>query len=121
MGTTLDGQSLTVTKWGEDVSVQASQWDAWSGSSYKRKVKVYGIVRTYTVDCIENAVAWASSLANRFETTALNGSTVAFFSDQAVRPVNPSVNVYVLKVSWTLENIAGKNVRKFTLTLQEAQ
>jgi hypothetical protein len=120
MGTTLDGQSLTVTKWGEDVSVQASQWDAWSGSSYKRKVKVYGIVRTYTVDCIENAVTWASSLVNRFETTAVNGNTVVFSSDQAVRPVS-SVSVYVLKVSWTLENIAGKNVRKFTLTLQEAQ
>jgi hypothetical protein len=120
MGTTLDGQSLTVTKWGEDVSVQASQWDAWSGSSYKRKLKVYGIVRTYTVDCIENAVAWASSLANRFETTAQNGSTVVFYSDQAVRPVS-NVYVYVLKVSWTLENTAGKNVRKFTLTLQETQ
>jgi hypothetical protein len=120
VGTTLDGQNLTVTKWGEDVSVEASQWDAWSGASYKRKVKVYGIVRTYTIDCIENAVAWSSSLANRFEGTALSGNTVVFYSDQAVRPVS-SVSVYVVKVSWTLENVAGKNVRKFTLTLQEAQ
>ncbi len=120
MGTTLDGQSLTVTKWGEDVSVQASQWDAWSVSSYKRKVKVYGIVRTYIINCVEQAVAWASSIVNRFETTAANGTTVVFFSDQAVRPVS-SVSVYVLKVSWTLENIGGQNIRKFTLTLQEAQ
>jgi hypothetical protein len=120
MGTTLDGQTLTVTKWGEDVTTAASQWDAWSGSSYKRKVKVYGIVRTYTIDCIEKAIAWASSLVNRFETTAANGTTVVFYSDQAVRPVS-SVNVYVLKVSWTLENVGGQNIRKFTLTLQEAQ
>jgi len=120
MGTTLDSLTLIVTKWGEAVSVQASQWDAWSSSTYKRKVKVYGIVRTYTIDCVENAVAWASSQVNHFETTALNGSTVTFYSDQAVRPVS-SVSVYVLDVSWTMENIAGKNVRKFTLTLQEAQ
>jgi hypothetical protein len=36
-----------------------------------------------------------------------------------VRPVS-SVNVYVLKVSWTLENVGGQNIRKFTLTLQKA-
>lgn len=118
-GTSLDGQSLTVTKWGEDAAVQASQWDSWSRASYKRKVKVYGIVRTYTIDCIENAVAWAQSLTNYFENTALNGIPVIFYSNQAVRPVN-SVSVYVLDVSWTLENIAGQNIRKFTLTLQEA-
>jgi hypothetical protein len=120
MGTTLDGQNLTVTKWGEDVSVQASQWDGWWQSIYRRRVKVYGIVRTYIIDCIEQDVAWPSSLANRFETTAQNGTMVVFFSDQAVRPVS-SVSVYVLRVSWTLENVAGKNVRKFTLTLQEVQ
>ena len=119
MGTTLDSQTLTVTKWGEDVSTAASQWDAWSSSSYKRKVKVYGIIRKYTIDCVEKAVAWSSSLVNRFETTAANGTTVVFYSDQAVRPIS-SVNVYVLKVSWTLENVAGQNIRKFTLTLQEA-
>jgi hypothetical protein len=119
-GTSLDGQSLTVTKWAEDATVQASQWDSWSGTAYKRKVKVYGIVRTYTIDCIESGVAWAQSLANYFENTALSGIPVIFYSSQAVRPVN-SVSVYVLDVSWTLENIAGQNIRKFTLTLQEAQ
>lgn len=119
-GTSLDGQSLTVTKWDEEVDVQDSEWDAWSGANYKHNVKVYGIIRTYTIDCIENAVAWTVSLANRFETTALNGTPVIFYSDQAVRPVS-SVSVYVMKVSWTMENIAGKNYRKFTLTLQESQ
>jgi hypothetical protein len=119
LGTTLDGQALTVTKWGENVQTVASNWDAWVSGAYKRKLKVYGIIRTYTVDCVEQNVAWASSLANYFEQTALNGTSVVFFSDQAVRPVS-SVSVYVLNVSWTLENIGGQNIRRFTLTLQEA-
>jgi hypothetical protein len=119
MGTTLDGQALTVTKWGEDCPAQASQWDAWVNSTWKRKVKVYGIVRTYIIDCVEQAVAWASSLANYFEGKASSGTSVVFYSDQAVRPVN-SVSVYVMRVTWTLESVAGQNIRKFTLTLQEA-
>lgn len=49
-----------------------------------------------------------------------NGTTVVFYSDQAVRPVS-SVNVYDLKVSWTLENVGGQNIRKYTFTLQETQ
>jgi hypothetical protein len=51
--------------------------------------------------------------------TAQNGNSVVLHSDQAVRPVN-NVNVYVLSVSWTEENIGNQNIRKFTLTLQEA-
>lgn len=119
MATTLDGKTLTVTKWGENVQTVASQYDAWVSSAYKRKVKVYGIIRGYSIDCVEQNVVWASSLANYFEQTALNGTSVVFFSDQAVRPVS-SVSVYVLNVSWTVENVGGQNIRRFTLTLQEA-
>jgi hypothetical protein len=121
MGTTLDGSTLTVTKWSEGVAVQASQWDAWSSSQYKRKVKVYGIVRTYTITFVENNVSWASSLALKFETDAVNGSYVTLYSDSAQRPVNPGVSVYVLGVQFDMENLAGKNVRKITVTVQEAQ
>ena len=118
MGTTLDGKALTVTKWGEGVAVQSSQWDAWVTSAYSRKVKVYGIIRTYIIDSVEQDVTWPNSLANYFETVAANGNTVLLYSDQPVRPVN-NVPVYVLDVAYTLENLGGQNIRKFTLTLQE--
>ena len=119
MTTTLDGKALTVTKWGENVQTVSTQYDAWVSSAYKRKVKVYGVIRGYSIDCVEQNVDWTSSLANYFEGVAQSGNTVVLYSDQAVRPVS-SVSVYVLNVSWTLENIGGQNIRRFTLTLQEA-
>ena len=120
MGTTLDGQTLNVTDWADGVIAQASQWDAWSGSQYKRKVKVYGIIRTYTITFVENAVAWASSLAKRFEDDAAAGNTVTLFSDTATRPVS-SVAVYILAVSFRLSMLGTQNIRKITVTVQEAQ
>jgi len=119
LATTLDGKTLTVTKWGENVQTVASQYDAWVSSTYKRKIKVYGIIRGYSIDCIEQNVDWATSLANYFEAVALAGNSVILFSDASVRPV-ASVTVYVLNVAYTLENLGGKNIRKVTLTLQEA-
>jgi hypothetical protein len=115
---TLDGRPLTITRWMEDASVQASQWDSWTNSAYKRRIKVYGIVRTYTIDCIEQNILWPLSQTNYFEAVADAGAPVIFYSAQTVRPVD-NANVYVLHVSWTIENIGGQNIRKFTLTLQE--
>ena len=120
MGTTLDGQTLTVQKWSEDTIVQASQWDAWNSSTYKRKVKIYGIVRTYEITFLEYNVTWTNSLANRFETDAVNGNTVTLSSDSALRPVS-SVAVYIMDVKFDMENLAGQNMRKVTVTVQEAQ
>jgi hypothetical protein len=53
MGVTLDGQSLAVLKWAEALALIASQYDQWSSGVCKRKQQVYGIVRTYQLDCVE--------------------------------------------------------------------
>jgi hypothetical protein len=121
MTTTLDGSTLTVLKWAESVTTEASQWDAWSGSVYKRKVKVYGIVRVYTITFVEQGVMWSNSLALKFENDAANGNTVQLYSTEAYRPINPAVNVYITDVNYTLENLAGNNIRTITVTVQEAQ
>jgi hypothetical protein len=81
--------------------------------------QVFLIVRSYMVDCVEQNVTWANSLANYFETVAQNGSPVVLYSDDVRRPVS-SVCVCVLHVTWTLENLGGQGIRKFTLMLQEA-
>ena len=118
MATTLDGKALTVTKWGENVQTRASQWDAWENQECKRKIKVYGITRTYMVECVEQNAAWTDSLVNYFEQTEKNGSSVVLSSDRPTRPVN-NVSVYVLNVSFSEENLGTQNIRRFTLTLQE--
>jgi hypothetical protein len=119
MTVSLDARNLNVTKWGERVQTVATQYDAWISNAYKRNVRVFGIIRQYIIECVEKDVSWTNSLVNYFEQVAQNGNTVTFYSDETTRPVN-NVSVYVLNVSWEMENLGGQNIRKFTLTLQEA-
>jgi hypothetical protein len=118
MTVTLDGKTLDCKSFGEGAEVVASQWDAWVSSAFKRKVQVRGVVRAWTLDCVENGVAWASSQAKSFEDTAAAGTTVAFVVTDEVRVI--STTVYILAVAIQAADLAGKNIRYFTLTLQEA-
>jgi len=118
MSVSLDGQTLMVLKWTESEVLIMSQYDQWASGICKRKQQVYGIVRTYQLDCVEKDVAWASSLVNYFEQKASAGTAVAFASTIPQRAV--SANVYVQGVDWTAENLGTQNIRKFTLKLQEA-
>lgn len=118
MAVTLDGKTLDCKSLGEGFEVVASQWDAWISGAFKRKVKVRGIVRNWALDCVENGVAWASSQAKSFEDTAAAGTTVAFAVTDEVRVINTTV--YILAVAIQAADLAGKNIRYFTVTLQEA-
>jgi hypothetical protein len=119
MGVTLDGQTLNVLKWAESLTLIASQYDQWSNGVCKRKIQVYGVVRSYQLDCVEQNIAWASSLINYFEQKASAGTALAFTSDLSVRAVT-STNVYVTSVNFNAENVGTQNIRNFTLALQEA-
>ena len=118
MSVTLDSQSLTVEKWVESLILIMSQFDQWASGVCKRRQVAYGIVRTYRLDCLEQNVTWANSLVNYFEQKASAGTSLALSSSLPIRVV--SANVYVQGVDWTAENLAGQNIRHFTLTLQEA-
>lgn len=118
MTVTLDGKTLNVRSISEDFKVLNSQSDGWQSGAYKRKIKVIGITRVWTVECFENAIAWASSQAKSFEDSGQAGTELAFAVTDEVRVI--STNVYVLAVNIDAMDLAGKNVRYFTLTLQEA-
>jgi hypothetical protein len=114
----LGGRTLICKRLAEACPVVATQWDAWVSAAFKRKVKPYGVVRVWTLDCVENGVAWASSQAKSFEDSEAAGSQLAFSVDDQVRVI--STNVYVMGVNIDAVDLAGKNIRYFTLTLQEA-
>lgn len=120
MTVTLDGQTLTVTKWIEGILPIQSLYDKWAGGICKRKKMVYGLVRTYQLDCIEQDVTWANSLVNYFEQKAQAGTAVAFTSDLPQRTLPANTYVTVERVDFTCENVGSQNVRKFTLQLMEA-
>jgi hypothetical protein len=118
MTVTLNSITLNCKRLDENCTVVASQWDAWVSGAYKRKVKAYGIYRVWTLDCVENGVAWASSAAKSFQDTASAGTSVTFSVDDQVRVI--STSVYILGVTIHVADVAGQNIRYFTLTLQEA-
>jgi hypothetical protein len=118
LSVTLDGQSLNVTDWAEDLQLLSTSFDKWENGSAKRKLTVHGYVRSWTLECIEQDVAWASSRVKYFEEKAAAGAILAFASTLAVRNVS-STNVQVVRVSFSANDLANQNVRIFSLELQE--
>jgi hypothetical protein len=118
MTVTLDGKTLDTKRLSEGFEVVNGQSDDWENSAYKRKVKVLGVIRTWTLECVESVVAWTSSQAKSFQDTGEAGTTVTFTVTDEVRVINTSV--YILDMAIQIADLAGKNIRYFTVTLQEA-
>ena len=117
---TIDSRNLTVTRFSEDVEVIKTEWDAWEDGAYKRKVKVCGTIRKWTLECIEENVAWADSAVKHLQDKAEAGNPVTWtINEGTTHSVN--TDVYVLEVAVAYENTESlQDYRRFTLTLQEA-
>jgi len=107
-----------VTDWAEDLSLLSTSFDKWENGSAKRKLTVHGYVRSWTLECIEQDVAWSSSRVKYFEEKAASGAILAFVSTLVVRNVS-STNVQVVRVNFSANDLANQNVRSFSLELQE--
>lgn len=115
---TLDGQSLNVTDWAEELSLLSTSFDKWENGSAKRKLTVHGYVRSWTLECIEQDVAWASSRVKYFEEKAATGAILAFVSSLTVRNVS-STNVKIVRLTFSAKDLATQNIRIFSIELQE--
>ncbi|MCW4002422.1 MAG: hypothetical protein NWE95_00710 [Candidatus Bathyarchaeota archaeon] len=118
MSVSLDSQTLNVVNWDESLVPLSSMFDKWDNGTAKRNLTVFGYVRTFKIDCVEQDVAWASSLVKYFEDKAAAGTLLAFVSTLAVRNVS-STNVKITGVSFSAVDVAAQNLRSFTLELQE--
>jgi hypothetical protein len=118
MSVTLDGQALNVVDWNENLVPLSTMSDKWENGTCKRDMAVYGYVRTFKLDCVEQDVAWASCLVKYFEEKAAAGAILAFASTLAVRNVS-STNVKITGVGFSASDVAAQNVRSFVLQLME--
>jgi hypothetical protein len=118
MTVTLDGKTLDVKGLHEDFQVVNKQSDVWESGVYVRKVSIRGVIRTWQVQCVENAVVWVSSQAKSFQDTGTTGTKVTFAITDEVRVL--STSVYILGMTLDAQDLAGKNIRRFTVSLQEA-
>lgn len=102
----------------------AAQWDAWENGAYKRKHRVYGLIRKWSLDCIEENVAWNDSSAKYLREQAATGSVLNYSVDEGNRYTVPATNVYVLNVSlrlarWIQEHTAFHSNRQRGITSRE--
>ena len=113
----LNGVTLNVKSIGGGYEVVKTEWDGWENGAYVRKTKVYGIVRTLELSCVEDNVAWASSAMPGFIILAKAGTEVAFSSDHPAY-VESGVNVKILSVFFNVNSDGAPTVRRFTVKIR---
>ena len=118
MTITIDGKQLNVTHLSETVEAVTVESDDWRPEGYKRKIRTFGKIKRWTLDCIEKDIAWTNSVANHLQGLAESGTAVSFIVDEGDRH-QVNTQVYVLNVQITLELVGSQNIRHFTVQLQE--
>jgi hypothetical protein len=107
-GTLLPMSSLT-----EDTKFVGSNKPQWKNGVCSPFVKVYGTYQVYTITCVENNVAWASSVAVALENSM--GSVLTFIQTTDQRIPVGTVNVKVTRVQSRVFNMTSLQ-RDITLT-----
>jgi len=124
MTVTLDTKTLNVEGGGieENVDPVATFVDRWISGEYRKQVKVFGTIRSWTLRCYENDIAWASSNAKYFQDKMKAGDKLSFSIDEGNLHQVSGTYVYILDVDvrYPKGATASKSTRYYTLKLQEA-
>ena len=116
MAATLAAQTINVETFDEDIEVVETTSDVWSGGTYKRKTTVFGGVRTWKLECSEDNVAWASSVAKVFQDNAKLNASVNFTYSDNLHNINLSVYIIGVTVSYS----DAPKLRRYSVSLREA-
>ena len=119
MAVTLGTKTLNCIRISEESEVKGSSRDTWENSEYKRRLSVIGLLRKWTLDCVEKDVDWSESAAKYLREQAAQASKLDFTVDLGdLYAVNTQVQV--LGCNLRLPAIGKANVRHFTVKLMEA-
>lgn len=124
MGATIDGQTLNIEggRIQENVKSVGTFVDKWEEEKYKKKAKILGSVRSWSLRCYEENVGWTNSIARHLQEHMEAGDTVSFNIDEGALHTVSSTNVYILDININYRKGAKASsfIRHFTLRLQEA-
>jgi hypothetical protein len=124
MGAMIDGQTLNIEggRIQENVKSVGTFVDKWEDEKYKKKAKILGSVRSWSLRCYEENVAWTNSIARHLQEHMEAGDTVSFNIDEGDLHTVSSTNVYILdiNINYGKGAKASSFIRHFTLRLQEA-
>jgi hypothetical protein len=119
---TVDSYSLNVTDFSESSEPVDSEWYAWESNRITVKRFTYGILRRWTLSCVEANVAWSSSAAKYLQDKMNAGEKVTFNVSEGDMHTVQNVQAYVssVEVEYGRGSTASRFTRKFTVTLKEA-
>ncbi len=124
MTVTLDTKTLNVEGGGieETVDPVATFVDRWISGEYRKQAKIFGTIRSWTLRCYENNVAWSASTAKHIQDKAKLGEKVSFSIDEGNLHQVSGTYVYILGVDvhYPRGAKASSFTRFFTVRLQEA-
>jgi len=124
LGATIDSQALSIEGGGieENVKSVGTFVDKWENEKYKKKASIIGSMRSWSLRCYEENVAWSSSLAKHLQGHMEAGDIVEFSISEGNLHTVSSTNVYIIAIDVFYKKGAKATsfVRYFTLKLQEA-
>ena len=97
---------------------KASDIPTWENGAFTLQRELQGQIREWTIECIEEGVPWTrSSALYAAERTLLEGVVPLAVRSEVLALEETNVKLRNLEIH--LEPLGNKNVRKYTLTLQE--
>jgi hypothetical protein len=117
---TLDGRTLLTRSLGEGDADISSEWDAWEGGVYVRKVTGLGEAQQWRLACFESATAYADSNYKHFRDKVPTGDEMPLVVTLGgeVR-VNATVVLLEAQRVYDSPAAATANYRRFDLTVME--
>jgi hypothetical protein len=118
MPLTLAGYTLPLESINEECVAVSTENDKWDSilKKFVHVVNVFGKTYVWTFACVENNVAWASSLVPIFK--AAQDAILVLASDLAQRSIS-DVTVKIVNVYVSASNDGELTARRFTVTVQQ--
>jgi hypothetical protein len=113
----LGTKTLNVSSMDENIEIIATHSDKWENETYKRKVNVFGIVRSWNLRCYEDNVDYNNSAFKYLQDQAKQGNVLSFIIDED--QINTSVYILGLSLSYS-PSMMATNHREFSIIIQEA-
>jgi hypothetical protein len=116
---TIDDKALSCTHIAESFEIIGSKSQGWSGGVAGLISNVLGLARTWVLNCVEENIEYADSVAVYLRTQASLGSLCVFHAEMTGR-YDSLASIVVDGVDLSLETVGTQNIRHFTVRMHEA-
>jgi hypothetical protein len=118
---TVDSYTLNVTGFSESSEPVGTEWHAWESERITVKRFTYGVLRRWTLSCVEVDVAWGNSAAKYLQDKMNAGEKVTFSVSEGNMHTVQSAQAYVssVEVEYDRGSTPSRFTRRFTVTLKE--